>query len=154
MGTAQNHTPTFVLGVPEELDEIVSFVVNLALRPTPAFDIYIGRDFRGYRDQGFGNPLHLRRETPLARAEVLVTYWGWLNCDVPKARSVRRRIRAGELTGKVLGCWCAGKGLCHGHVLAGLAANRVEIVRSWVADLDEWAQEAARGPGQDISKRR
>ena len=124
-------------GIPDELAEVVPLVVNLARQPVPRFDVYIGRDFRGYRDQGFGNPLKLRKEGRLARAELLVAYWGWLNCDVPKARSVRRRIRAGELTGKVLGCWCASKGLCHGHVLAGLALGRIEEVRSWMASLDE-----------------
>jgi hypothetical protein len=139
--TTFNHTPGFVTAPPEELSGVVPLVVNLNDRPVPAFDVYIGRDFRGYADQGFGNPLHLKKESLLARAEILVAYWGWLNCDVPKAASVRRRVRSGELGGKVLGCWCAGKGLCHGHVLAGLALGRVEAVRLWVADLSRWSVE-------------
>ena len=122
---------------PHELTDVGPLVVNLAHRPVPHFDIYIGRNFAGYRDQGFGNPLRLRQESPLARAELLVAYWGWLNGDETKARSVRRRVRAGELRGQVLGCWCAGKGLCHGHVLAGLAAGRVEAVRSWISALGQ-----------------
>jgi hypothetical protein len=117
-------------------------VVNLGTVPVPHFDLYIGRDFRGYRDQGFGNPLRLRKDRPLERAALLVAYWDWLNGTSPRACAVRRRARAGELTGKVLGCWCAGKGICHGHLLAGVAAGQIEAVRRWVSALDQWSRAA------------
>jgi hypothetical protein len=121
--------------LPDPLGYVLPLVVNLASRPLPAFDIYIGRTFAGRTDIGFGNPLRLRHEGEAPRAELLVAYWAWLNGSDARARAVRRRVRAGELAGQVLGCWCAGKGLCHGYVLAGLANGDPQIVKNWIAQL-------------------
>jgi hypothetical protein len=123
--------------LPDELDLVLPFVVNLAARPLPAFDVYIGRDFAGHRDIGFGNPVRLVQEGRAQRARVLVEYWAWLNGPSSKAIEVRRRVRSGEINGRVLGCWCAGKGLCHGYVLAGLANGKPTVVKRWVLDLAE-----------------
>lgn len=114
---------------------VETLVVNLAKRPVPDFDIYIGRDFAGRQDVGFGNPIKLRADSPGQRVKVLVSYWGWLNGPSKQATDVRKRIRAGELTGKTLACWCAGKGLCHGHILAGLANGFVEETKGWIEAL-------------------
>ena len=122
--------------LPAGLAFTAGLVVNLAHRPVPEFDIYIGRTFAGRVDEGFGNPLRLRDDTPAGRARLIADYWAWLNGPSVRARRVRGRIRAGELTGRVLGCWCAGRGFCHGHILAALAAGAVEQARAWAAELD------------------
>ena len=43
-------------------------------------------------------------------------YREWL----PSNTGLMARLRAGELTGRALGCWCAPEP-CHGDVLAELA---------------------------------
>lgn len=70
------------------------------------YDVYIGRPSK------WGNPFKL--ETGDDRDAVIARYEKWL-------RSQPQLIAAlGELSGKVLGCWCAPKS-CHGDVLARLA---------------------------------
>jgi hypothetical protein len=123
------------LGLSKDLVASTGRVVNLGVRPVPEYDVYIGRTFAGRTGESWGNPVKLGEESPEGRARVIVNYWKWLNGPSGAACSVRSRIRTGELDGKVLACWCAGKGLCHGFVLAGLADGLVDEVKGWVSDL-------------------
>jgi hypothetical protein len=78
------------------------------------FDVYIGRPGE------WGNPFsHLPISSAqfrcLSREEAVARYEAWLLAQpelVAKAKA--------ELSGKVLGCWCAPNA-CHGHVLARVA---------------------------------
>lgn len=96
--------------------------------------VYVGRTFAGRVGDGWGNPVSLEQDTDSARARVLVSYFTWLQSNDARARKIRARIRAGELDGAVLSCWCAPK-LCHGMILAGLAAGLVPETKAWVAQL-------------------
>lgn len=105
------------------------YVVNVG-DAAAACDVYVGRTMgERHHDQGWGNP-HKRE----SKAEAIVAYFDFLQSKDPKAIDLRRRIRAGELEGKVLGCWCAPEP-CHAIVLAGLAAGLVDDVKSWVEQL-------------------
>jgi hypothetical protein len=76
---------------------------------------YIGRAGRRHTWPGsdWGNPfVGLRGNRP----EMVRQYREWL----PSSTGLMARLRAGELTGRALGCWCAPEP-CHGDVLAELA---------------------------------
>ena len=74
------------------------------------YDVYIGRP------GPWGNPFVIGRDG--TREEVIGKYEKWLTGNP----ELMARIASGELTGKVLGCWCAPEA-CHGDVLAQLAAG-------------------------------
>lgn len=69
-------------------------------------DVYIGRPSK------WGNPFVIGRDG--TREEVIAKYETWLQIQP------HLRAQLGELTGKVLGCFCAPQA-CHGDVLAALA---------------------------------
>ena len=71
------------------------------------FDVYIGRP------GPFGNPFEIGRDG--TRQEVVEKYAEWVLTQ-PELLAI---IKA-ELSGKVLGCWCAPN-LCHGDILVELA---------------------------------
>lgn len=130
-----------VAPLPARLDELVRrFVVNEADRRRPpdlfgggaderfADAVYVGRDFAGRIDTGWGNPMRLGRRS---RGEVLVAYTRWL-CSAPATPvELRARLDAGELTGRVLSCWCHPQP-CHAWVLAGFANGAGDEVCAWV----------------------
>lgn len=68
------------------------------------YHVYIGRPSK------WGNPFREGRDGN--RQEVIAKYRNWLYKQ-PKLLEAAKR----ELTGKILGCWCAPKA-CHGDVLA------------------------------------
>jgi len=72
------------------------------------FDVYVGRP------SPFGNPFKPGPDG--TRAEVILLFEEW----VRKQPELIARIKQ-ELRGKVLGCWCRPKDLCHGRVLAAIA---------------------------------
>ena len=80
-------------------------------------DVYIGRG----RDSKWGNPFRIGVDG--TREEVIDLYEEWLR-DQPHLMAA-----LGELTGRILGCWCAPRA-CHGDVLARLAA-RVPVLSPW-----------------------
>lgn len=80
---------------------------------TAEFDVYIGRSYGQYKDQGFGNPFAIGVMGD--RTHVLKLYKRWLWNRIKTDAQFRRAVR--ELHGKTLGCWCKGQP-CHGHVLA------------------------------------
>lgn len=98
-------------------------------------NVYVGRDYLGYRDLGWGNPFHLKTTGPAA-AGILAGVGAAPPDDLPpgpigRDRAIRcyeRWLRAQpallarlpELRGKTLGCWCAPEP-CHADVLAKLA---------------------------------
>ena len=104
-------------------------VVNVTARPAPRFDVYVGRTFAGRVDVGFGSPFPVGRETPAERLAVVRRYFTWLNGSGAAASALRSRLRSGELDGLTLACWCAPK-LCHGHILAALAAGHADVVKA------------------------
>ncbi len=77
------------------------------------YDVYIGRQMRGKRDNGFGNPFVIGPDG--TRDEVLVKYRAWLRQHPELIKRTRK-----ELKGKRLGCWCK-PAACHGDVLAEIA---------------------------------
>lgn len=81
-------------------------VVN---KRTANYDVYIGRGSK------WGNPFTLA-DYDNNRELVLKLYNQWLH-DNKKLLS-----QLGELTGKVLGCYCAPK-KCHGDLLARMSNN-------------------------------
>lgn len=84
--------------------------------------VYIGRDFKGFKDCGFGNPFVIG--THGNRIQVIAQYQAW----VLEQPELVRRIRQ-ELPGKRLFCFCKVncKGpACHGEVLANLALSEEE----------------------------
>ena len=83
------------------------------------FDIYIGRNNRKYKDLGYSNPFKLYANTDRARYLCLIKYSENLLTKNPQSLT-------SELTGKLLGCWCAPL-LCHGVVLSMLVNNPADI---------------------------
>lgn len=94
--------------------------------------VYVGRTFAGREDEGFGNPIHLRRGAP--RAATLVAYFDWAQGPSLRAATLRRRLDAGELTGRPLSCWCHPEP-CHAWLLCGWANGAVGDVAAWVEEL-------------------
>jgi Domain of unknown function (DUF4326) len=85
------------------------------------YDVYIGRPGR------WGNPFVLRAESE--REDVLEKYRVWLWNEIREGGFSLEELS--ELSGKVLGCWCAPK-TCHGDVLlraAQWAENKLQEVR-------------------------
>lgn len=119
------------------LDATSALVVNVARGEE--CDVYIGRTFAGRRDQGWGNPIRAGHGDA-ARRRAVVGFFHWLQGPSAQARSLRARIRAGELTDRRLGCWCASdpwwETPCHGHVLAALANRQVPALKAWIAALE------------------
>ncbi|MEU6721661.1 DUF4326 domain-containing protein [Nonomuraea sp. NPDC046802] len=70
------------------------------------YDVYIGRPSK------WGNPFVIGRDGN--REQVIARYEQWLT-EQPQLLAALH-----ELTGKILGCWCAPRP-CHGDVLARLA---------------------------------
>ena len=67
-------------------------------------------EWRCDQESDFANPFV--REAKLDRQAMVRHYRSWL-ADQPE---LLRRLRAGELSGKALGCWCAPEP-CHADVL-------------------------------------
>ena len=72
-------------------------------------DVYIGRPSK------WGNPFVIGKDG--TRKEVIQKYRDWIVKQPELMNSL------GELSGKVLGCWCEGLP-CHGDVLVELVKNR------------------------------
>jgi hypothetical protein len=99
------------------------------------YDVYIGSDYTvpyggpTYKDEGWGNPWHKPLKAGyITRAEAVEQFLFYMLA--PEQAHLRARL--GELKGKTLACWCAGKpGIpkvltaedphyCHGHALLQL----------------------------------
>ncbi len=78
----------------------------------PAYDIYIGRQERGFRRSKWANPFKIGLDA--TRAEVIAKYRTYLLARPELLAEI------GTLKGKRLGCWCK-PAACHGDVLAELA---------------------------------
>lgn len=74
------------------------------------FDVYIGRG-----PLGWGNPFIIGPDGD--RWDVVRKYRAWVMR--PEKARFRERVKK-ELSGKVLGCWCAPKA-CHGDILLEIA---------------------------------
>lgn len=131
--------------LPERLAELVDvYVCNESDRGRPATlfgrgddqrlgaALYVGRTFAGREDEGFGNPLRARRGEP--RGATLVAYFDWAQGPSMRAATLRRRIAAGELTGRPLSCWCHPQP-CHAWLLCGWANGAHSDVAVWVDEL-------------------
>src|SRR5271157_3713828 len=83
--------------------------------------VYIGRDYLGFHDEGWGNPFHIGSDGN--RKEVLLKYRAWI------IKQPQLLARLPELNDKVLGCWCRpnegfrGRLMCHGQILVELATG-------------------------------
>jgi hypothetical protein len=93
-------------------------VVNLRFNP---FDQYIGRPGKG-QDGYFGNPFVIGKDGD--RDTVIALYREYFYLRIKVDPEFKRRVE--ELRGKVLGCFCAGKGgltaldkpfTCHGQII-------------------------------------
>jgi len=78
--------------------------------------VYIGRDFDGFKDEGFGNPFHLGKDGN--RKEVLSKYRAYAIHRMQHDPEFWARVK--NLKDKTLGCWCKPYD-CHGDILAELA---------------------------------
>ncbi|MCP2170336.1 DUF4326 domain-containing protein [Goodfellowiella coeruleoviolacea] len=80
--------------------------------------VYVGHasNRHSWPESDFANPFV--REARTDRVRMVEHYREWL-ADQPE---LLRRLRAGELTGRALGCWCAPEP-CHADVLAEQAGG-------------------------------
>ena len=102
------------------------------------YDIYIGRP--GI----WGNPYVIGRDG--IREEAIAKYRRYLE------GSPELMARLPELSGKILGCWCAPQP-CHGDVLAELAnapQSRTQSLEDYLAWLEETPLDQL-PPGEDVS---
>ncbi len=74
-----------------------------------SYDVYIGRPSM------WGNPFTIGKDG--TREEVIRKFEEWI------VRQDDLMKRAGELKGKILGCWCAPQP-CHGDILMAIANSR------------------------------
>ena len=107
-------------------DSIKKLVVHVNKKKP---DVYIGRRFAGWPASKWQNPVKLHDGT--TRLQVLLDYCIYLSEQELLLDEVS------ELRGLTLGCWCAPK-MCHGHVLAQLAASEDprEELQSIINTLD------------------
>ncbi|HSZ77780.1 MAG TPA: DUF4326 domain-containing protein, partial [Chthoniobacterales bacterium] len=86
--------------------------------------VYIGRNYRGWRDAGWGNPFRPQTHAPEEHDRVIALYARYLD-DNPVLLA-----RLPELCGgKVLLCWCHPLP-CHGDALAKLANSKLSPSRT------------------------
>lgn len=88
-------------------------VVNIKDKPTPAYDLYIGRanKWLGLEGSKWGNPFPMKKESE--REDVLMRYEEHIRNSKRLWRSLP------ELRSKILGCYCFPRS-CHGMVLIKL----------------------------------
>jgi hypothetical protein len=75
-------------------------------------NVYIGRDYAEFVNEGWGNPFHIGPDGN--REEVLAKYRKWALGNP----YLLKRLHL--LKDKVLGCWCRAGECCHGDVLVEL----------------------------------
>lgn len=109
------------------------------------YDVYIGRGSK------WGNPFsHTSGTLALyrvkTRAESIQRYREWILTQIPLLEA----LLAGELDGKVLGCFCKPEA-CHGDVLVELRNNK-ELVALSLRDAQAKiaAQRSGRQPGESV----
>lgn len=71
-----------------------------------------------YEGSKWANPYKVKDYTLVNSLELYIQYI--FNCDL--------RNQLGELSGKVLGCFCDQKGLCHTQILVEMFKRRDEIM--------------------------
>jgi hypothetical protein len=98
--------------LPTQLAYSHSWVSNVARKEH--YDLYIGRQSRGYAKSAWGNKHHLVGNSTKTRLLAVASYADEILDNLDQINKVE---------GLRLGCWCAPK-LCHGHVLAALANDR------------------------------
>lgn len=88
-------------------------VVNIKDKPTPHYDVYIGRANKwfGLEASKWANPYVLKKEE--ARGSTLERYEAYVRSRPDLMAALP------ELEGKVLGCYCKPKP-CHGDILIKL----------------------------------
>lgn len=94
-------------------------IVNIKNKPTPEYDLYIGRENKwlGLTGSKWGNPFILKKEKD--RFDILKQYWDYILANKELVNSLC------ELKDKTLGCYCYPK-LCHGNCLKTLYEEIVE----------------------------
>ena len=96
--------------------EFGHLVVNLNA-PDAEWDVVVDRSSK------WGNPFHLRVDTPKNRQYLLIRFHANLQQLVRTGKIPMGQLA--ELAGKTLACHCSPK-LCHGHILAW-AAQKCDI---------------------------
>jgi len=93
-------------------------LANIMDKPTPYYDIYIGRENRHLNLEGskWGNPFRMKNESE--REGVLARYEEHIESSPELLAALP------ELEGKVLGCYCVPK-KCHGGVLIKLYERHI-----------------------------
>lgn len=88
-------------------------LVNIKQKPTPSFDLYIGRanQWLDLSESKWSNPFHLKREGD--RLMILKQYLEYI------LQRDDLLIQLSELDGLTLGCYCSPR-LCHGNILIEL----------------------------------
>lgn len=92
---------------------MIKGIVNIKDKPTPHFDVYIGREntWLGLPQSKWANPFIMVRRSE--RAEVIKKYREYIESNPDLIAALP------ELSGKVLGCYCKPIA-CHGDVLIEL----------------------------------
>lgn len=80
--------------------------------------VYVGRDFAGRVDVGFGNPVSASGVG--GKFDALLGFFEFFQGPSLRARELRARVRSGELSDRVLSCWCHPRA-CHAWMLCGWA---------------------------------
>lgn len=106
-------------------------VVNIS--KGSSYDIYIGRYHKSdkfeLKKSKWCNPYKLS-DYNNDRNKVIEMYKEYLVNNKELMKDL------GELRGKVLGCWCKGKGPCHGDVLVELLNNQTKITDYFKGRVD------------------
>ena len=90
-------------------------LINLKEKPTPDYDLYIGRENKWYQLKGskWHNPIYLEKESD--REIVIFKYFKY----IIKQKDLLSQLE--ELDNKILACWCTDSEkpdkMCHGLVL-------------------------------------
>lgn len=94
-------------------------LVNIKHKPTPEYDIYIGRanGWLGLPESKWHNPFPMKNESE--RPGVIENYEKHVRARADLIASLH------ELKGKTLGCYCMPK-TCHGSVLIKLYEEFIE----------------------------
>jgi hypothetical protein len=77
------------------------------------FDIYMGREFAGYKESPYANPFRIIKGIRGSAIERFAAYW-----YAPEQKWLREKALSEIPSYAILGCWCAPK-FCHCDIVAG-----------------------------------
>lgn len=99
-------------------------LVNIKERPTPLYDLYIGRanKWLNLAESKWHNPFPMKNEG--MREVVVHRYFNYLHCSQELLEALH------EIDNLILGCYCHNR-LCHGDVLINTRKLQIEFHDVW-----------------------